>query len=474
MNITGTSAAEQLNGTSGNDLIQGLGGNDTLFGGLGADTLDGGDGDDYLSLSVSNVSNCLLIGGTGNDTLYGAGGNDVLRGDDGDDLLDGFGGNDVLLGGAGNDHLVTNAGRDTLDGGDGDDTLEAGAQAGNTLMIGGLGNDILLGGGGADTLSGGDGNDYLDGGAGNDLVTGGDGLDRLYSNAGADTLDGGNGDDQLEAGPLAGNTLMIGGAGNDRLKSGAGNDTLNGGVGDDLFIGLLGRDVINGGDGVDTLQLSINAAQATLLKLRDNTFVVRDANGNSAIAHDVEKIVYADSTVMTSAAASYHNVDTALTQIYVAAFRRAPETGGYQYWSQMKADKGIIATADVIFSLDVVKAIYPTAMAASDFVTAIYQNVFDRAPDVDGLNYWVGQLQAKSRGQLVLDMTTAAVGVPDGTAGKDFFQNRLDWSLYAVGLQEARNTAYTPDHLTTWTASVTADGVTTLTLIGQGEAGLLS
>ena len=228
------------------------------------------------------------------------------------------------------------------------------------------------------------------------------------------------------------------------------------------------------GDGIDTLQLSINAAQATLLKLRANTFVLRDTSGNLGIVHDVEKIIYADATVTVATLPSYHNVDSTLTQIYVAAFRRAPETGGYQYWLQMKTDKGIIATADVIFSLDVVKAIYPASMAPSQFVTAIYQNVFDRTPDAEGLAYWTGQLAAKSRGQLVLDITTAALGVPDGTSGKDFFQNRVDWSLYAVGVQEVRKAGYTPEQLISWTGTVTADAVTALTLIGQGEAGTLT
>ncbi|MDP4028820.1 MAG: DUF4214 domain-containing protein, partial [Gallionella sp.] len=72
-----------------------------------------------------------------------------------------------------------------------------------------------------------------------------------------------------------------------------------------------------------------------------------------------------------------------------------------------------------------------------DFVSAIFLNVFGRAVQAGGLAYWAGELAAKSRGQLVLDMTTSALTTADGTDGKAYFNNRVDVSKYAVTRQTA-------------------------------------
>ncbi|HYD96044.1 MAG TPA: DUF4214 domain-containing protein [Noviherbaspirillum sp.] len=260
-------------------------------------------------------------------------------------------------------------------------------------------------------------------------------------------------------------------AGNDTLEGGAGGDILDGGEGNDTFAGLLGRDAIHGGNGSDKLALAQASSAMQVTKLRSNVALISDASGsNVAICRDVEQIQFSDLLQNLSGVAVANDLDSTLAQIYVAAFRRAPETEGYNYWAQEVAARGLTGVADVIFSLDVVKAIYPAVMSASQFVTTIYSNVFNKAPDTEGLNYWTQQLASNSRGQLVIDMTNAALNVPDGTSGKDFFQNRLDWSLYAVDYQRERGTL-TPAHLASLTDGIGADTGALVTLIGQAESG---
>lgn len=264
---------------------------------------------------------------------------------------------------------------------------------------------------------------------------------------------------------------VIGGTGNDVIIGNGGDDVLMGGGGNDTFIGLDNHGAIYGGSGTDTLQLALNAAQAHLTKLRGNAFFVRDDAGHMALARDVEQVQFTDQTVALTSLQVQDNVDPSLIGIYVAAFRRAPETGGYNYWSQQQAGLGLTKVADTIFSLDVVKAIYPTTMSSQQFVTAIYNNVFNRSPDAGGLDYWVQQLNSKSRGQLVIDMTSAALSVPDGTDGKDFFQGRLDWAQYAVTYQADKKIELSPTHLTDLTNGITADQTTVITLIGSADSG---
>ncbi|OWW19673.1 DUF4214 domain-containing protein [Noviherbaspirillum denitrificans] len=271
----------------------------------------------------------------------------------------------------------------------------------------------------------------------------------------------------------AADNRLSGLGGDDILNGGAGNDWLDGGAGNDSFIALSGRDAIYGGSGTDRLVLTQSAASMQVTKLRADVFVVSDASGaNAAVCRNVEQLQFSDSTVNLSGISAFASQDTTLAQIYVAAFRRAPETEGFNYWTKEVASRGIDAVADIIFSLDIVKAIYAADMAPSQFVSTIYTNVFNKAPDAEGLNYWTQQLAVRSRGQLVIDMTNAALGVPDGTAGKDFFQNRLDWSLYAVDYQHEQGKELTPSHLTTLTDGIGADTTALVTLIGQAESGV--
>jgi Ca2+-binding RTX toxin-like protein len=75
------------------------------------------------------------------------------------------------------------------------------------------------------TLVGGDGEDCIDGGEGNDVIKGGNGADRIFGGEGDDTLVGENGDDTLDGGP-----------GNDVLSPGPGNNEIIGGEGDDTVL----------------------------------------------------------------------------------------------------------------------------------------------------------------------------------------------------------------------------------------------
>lgn len=92
------------------------------------------------------------------------------------------------------------------------------------------GADALVTGNNYDEISGLGGNDTLTGGARSDRLLGGDGNDSLVGNAGDDYLSGG-----------AGQNTVLGGAGNDTL---------------DVSNRAAVTDSMDGGDGVDTLQVS--------------------------------------------------------------------------------------------------------------------------------------------------------------------------------------------------------------------------
>ena len=133
--------------------------------------------------------------------------------------------------------LLGGEGADTLIGDDGDDTL-----------AGGAGDDLLEARGGQNQASGGDGNDTITAWGGGDGLFGDAGDDLLEVIGGAFSLSGGAGADTLSVWEdWVANDVLNGGDGADSLNAGAGDDTLIGGDGADTMIGGAGDDVILAG-----------------------------------------------------------------------------------------------------------------------------------------------------------------------------------------------------------------------------------
>ncbi len=283
------------------------------------------------------------------------------------------------------------------------------------------------------------------GGKGDDFIVGNDANNHIWAMSGSDFIDGGDGDDIIECGE-----------------------------GKDVVRGLAGKDAIYGGIGEDRIFLTQSASEMQVIKLRDDAFIVTDSAGsNLAMCREVELIQFADGMRALADLPVSHQLDMGLVQIYVAAFQRAPELDGYSYWAQEAGSRGVVAVADTMFSLDTVKEIYPESEAPEKLVSSIYNNVFNRAPDADGLAYWIRQLDTKSRGELVLAMTSAALNAADGTPGKDYFENRLDWSLYAVEYQIGQGVGLPTEHLVYLTSYVDASTDVLVSLICQTESGLI-
>ncbi len=315
---TGNAAANAITGNSLADTLSGLGGDDTLDGGAGIDSLAGGAGNDvyyvdsssdliyeatgagtdtvYSTASVyflsGNVENLVLLGyqgqpddgqdGLGNglaNHITGSDGDDFISGQAGDDTLDGGTGNDQATGGDGNDTYIFRAG-------DGHDYFY-GIGSGDTIYFSGLAADgfsfgrvsagnyslafdaesinlneasqgfTLTFAGGATYTS------IIDATEGNDLSAnygslaygvaafGLDGNDSIVATGYADIVDGGDGNDTLTGG--AGNDILQGGAGDDYADGGAGNDIAHGGAGNDTLAGGAGNDTLDGGAGNDSL-----------------------------------------------------------------------------------------------------------------------------------------------------------------------------------------------------------------------------
>ena len=171
----------------------------------------------------STVASNHLVGNMQNNTLVGGNKPDMLFGMDGNDILKGGGDNDVLSGGPGNDVLEGGNGNDTLEGGEGDDTLAPGI--GHDVVDGGNGTDCVVCIGDPTTASG----SYMNLGenfteCNNDSSTSLSSIECAYGSTYNDLII----DDSED-------NLLVGGGGNDTIAVSEGYDVLQGGPGLDTY-----------------------------------------------------------------------------------------------------------------------------------------------------------------------------------------------------------------------------------------------
>jgi hypothetical protein len=92
-------------------------------------------------------------------------------------------------------------------------------------------------------------------------------------------------------------------------------------------------------------------------------------------------------------------MQTQVTELYVALFNRAPERDGLGYWVvqlDTVANGGggltIQQVAEAMYDTEPARVIYPLSLTDAQFVTNVYTFVLGRAPDAGGLAYWTARL----------------------------------------------------------------------------------
>lgn len=224
-----------LIGTDGADTLTGNGESNVIAGGKGADVLDGGAGIDTVDYSTSQAGVILTLGAAGAQTVGSGVGSDAV----GEKII-GF---ENITGSGKNDTLTGNELANVLDG-----------RAGDDILKGLLGDDVLRGGDGLDNIDGGVGNDLIVGDAGADTLLGGDGT--------ADTASYAELTSAVTVTLGLNGALAVGKGGSaegDKLTT---IENLVGSNADDILTGNNFANVIEGGEGDDTLDGGANPAAA--------------------------------------------------------------------------------------------------------------------------------------------------------------------------------------------------------------------
>lgn len=131
-------------------------------------------------------------------------------------------------------------------------------------------------------------------------------------------------------------------------------------------------------------------------------------------------------------------MSTQVAQLYVSLFNRAPERDGLGYWVQELANgKTMAQVAADMYAVEPARAVYPSFYTNDQIITAFYTNVLGRTPDAEGKAYWVAKLNASTPGAVVVDMINAVVNYAGtdaaGLTSKSLFANKVTAGLqYAV------------------------------------------
>ena len=181
------------------------------------------------------------------------------------------------------------------------------------------------------------------------------------------------------------------GDGHDHVNGNASANHLIGGRGNDVLGGLRGRDTLEGGDGND--------------------------------------ILTGDGVGLTNLANAQ-----AVFRLYQATLDRAPDSGGLLNWVTALETRSLTEIVSGFTDSVEFRSRY-TVNADEDFVTLLYNNVLNRAPDSAGLASWVDQLKTGSltRSEVVL-----------GFSESREFRNTTAQSSVAATIGDARQ-AWTDD-----------------------------
>jgi V8-like Glu-specific endopeptidase len=186
------------------------------------------------------------------------------------------------------------------------------------------------------------------------------------------------------------------------FTGGAAVDVFTGGTGWDQFRGNGGNDTVAGGEGIDTAFYTGNRVNYGVASVSGTLSVVdfvANRDGNDTLT-SVERLVFADVRLAFDTAGSAGKA----YRLYQTAFDRTPDNAGLGF--QMKAlDDGLALTAlanNFINSPEFVRTY--GSLSNAQFITQLYANVLNRAPDEGGFAYHTGNLAsgANSRADVVV------------------------------------------------------------------------
>jgi hypothetical protein len=115
-------------------------------------------------------------------------------------------------------------------------------------------------------------------------------------------------------------------------------------------------------------------------------------------------------TLLTSA--EFNQLVAPVSRLYMAAFRRVPDSGGLDNWvAYVRAGNTLQSAADAFVASQEFQLTYGS-LNDTQYVTLLYENVLGREPDPTGLATWTGDLGSGwTRGQVLIGFSESQEGI---------------------------------------------------------------
>ncbi len=107
-----------------------------------------------------------------------------------------------------------------------------------------------------------------------------------------------------------------------------------------------------------------------------------------------------------------NEISCKIYRLYNAAFARFPDKDGLTYWIEknISGEDSYRKTAHSFILSDEFITLYGNNLSNKKYITALYNNILDREPDLDGFNYWSNQLEdgLENRSELLMGFSESS------------------------------------------------------------------
>lgn len=188
------------------------------------------------------------------------------------------------------------------------------------------------------------------------------------------------------------------GSGDDRLIGNGWNNVFTPGAGDD-------RVIDNGMYDLDIVVINADRAETSVefTNYTRNSVVLEGPDGKDTLS-GVERIAFRDGTLATDI---YGKAGDAF-RLYLTALDRLPDQTGLSFWVGALDDAvALVDVAAAFTTSDEYQSLYGT-VTDSQFITGLYDNLYDRAPDEAGQVFWEEAMASgASRADILVSFATA-------------------------------------------------------------------
>lgn len=174
-----------------------------------------------------------------------------------------------------------------------------------------------------------------------------------------------------------------------------------GGSGNDTITGNVLNNILNGNGGMDTAVFATTRSSSTVTANADGSFTVNVSGGGLGIdtVQNMERLHFNDGVL----AIDLDGTAGQTYRLYKAAFDRNPDQTGLSHnVNLMDQGLSIFDMANAFIDSQEFQNTYGSNVNNTSFVTLLYQNVLNRAPDQPGLDGWLSQLNGGTERKSVL------------------------------------------------------------------------